>query len=265
MSENKTNFDSAFEAGLQAGQIRSVNGHDFVVIPEGGKVDDLERLRDRPWRIRQNITLDDAASFCEYFKSFKKDTSRLLASEKNQMFKAIMDYHNNAGASWCSHIATYTCPKSKEWNVWVASSGKQMSQQQFAEFIEDNLPDIREPASAKMLEISKSLEAKKSVKFASSVRLDNGAVEFMYEENISGTAKKGKLEVPDHFKIGVPVFVKGKAYEVKARFRYRIGEGGDLSMWYDLHRPHKIEEDAFKTVLEEIKKGTGTDVLMGSV
>ncbi|MHB8727627.1 MAG: DUF2303 family protein [Sulfuricaulis sp.] len=261
----KNQYESAFAAGLQAALVRSVDSNEFVVVPDGCQVKDLEFLKNRPRHIRQLVKVEDEESFCNYFKTFSGQGSRIFASEKEQFFKAVMDYHTKGSASWGSHVLVYTCQKSKEWNVWLSKSGTIMKQQQFAEFIEDNLPDIREPVAAKMLEIAKSLEAKKSVKFASSVRLDNGAVEFLYEENIAGTAKKGKLEVPDHFKIGIPVFVKSKAYEVKARFRYRIADGGELSMWYDLHRPHKIEQDAFKQVLEEITKGTGSSVLMGSI
>lgn len=80
-----------------------------------------------------------------------------------------------------------------------------MNQADFARFIEDNAPDIASPPAADMIEISRSLEAKKKVNFASAIRLDNGKTEFTYEEDIEGTAAKGRLQVPQVFTIGIPV------------------------------------------------------------
>lgn len=84
-----------------------------------------------------------------------------------------------------------------------------MQQAEFAEFIERNLPDIVEPVGADMLEISRSLQAKKKVSFASGIRLANGQTELTYEEDIQGTAAKGKLQIPEIFKIGIKVIEGG--------------------------------------------------------
>jgi hypothetical protein len=35
---------------------------------------------------------------------------------------------------------------------------------------------------------------------------------------------------------------------LKARLRYRV-VGGALAMWIDLHRPHKVIEDAFTNII----------------
>ena len=157
----------------------------------------------------------------------------------------------------------YACPLSPEWQTWRAESGQQMNQEAFAQFIEDNLPDIAIPTAAEMLEISRSLEAKKKVNFASGIRLSNGQNELTYEEEITGTAQKGKLKVPEEFQIGIPVLEGGQRYAVNARLRYRIGDGGKLTMWYELIRPHKILDDAVHAVRLEIEQGTEMPVFNG--
>jgi uncharacterized protein YfdQ (DUF2303 family) len=143
------------------------------------------------------------------------------------------------------------------------ANGKQMSQADFARFIEDNAPDCVAPSAADMIEIARSLEAKKAVNFSSAVRLDNGQSQLTYEETIQGTAAKGRLVVPELFDIGSPVFEGDGRYAVTARLRYRIAEGGKLSLWYDLVRPHKIIEDAVKELRLVIESRTELTAFAG--
>ncbi len=168
-------------------------------------------------------------------------------------------------AGWQDHSAKYSCPLSPEWKTWTASSGKQMSQADFAAFIENNLPDIAKLPAADMLEISRSLEAKKKVNFASGIRLSNGQNELTYEEEITGTAQKGQLNVPEEFTIGIAVLEGGVSYAVQARLRYRIADSGKLTMWFELIRPHKVVEDAAREVWAQIEAGTELAVFNGSI
>ena len=114
-----------------------------------------------------------------------------------------------------------------------------------------------------MLEISRTLEAKKKVNFASAIRLDNGQNQFTYEEEISGTAQKGQLQIPEEFTIGIPVLEGGASYAVDARLRYRIAEGGKLTMWFELIRAHKVVENAAAEVWSQIEAETGLKVFNG--
>lgn len=170
--------------------------------------------------------------------------------------------HDQVEAGWRDHTAFYECPLSAEWKAWSKANKNLFEQAEFAQFIEDNLPDIVEPSGADMLEISRTLEAKKKINFASGIRLSNGQQELTYEEQVAGTASKGKLQIPEVFKIGIPVLEGGPRYSVQARLRYRI-DGGALVMWFDLLRPHKIIEDAVLAVWKDIEAGTGTAILNG--
>jgi uncharacterized protein YfdQ (DUF2303 family) len=139
-----------------------------------------------------------------------------------------------------------------------------MNQQQFAQFIEDNLPDIHKPEGAEMLEISRTLEAKKNVNFLSHTRLRDGTVDFTFEEKIEATANKGKIVIPEIFEIFIPVYTGSNEIFVEARLRYRL-ESGKLSIWYELIRPHKILDDAFQKVRKEIEDGLRVKALMGEI
>jgi len=140
------------------------------------------------------------------------------------------------------------------------SNGKRMTQAAFAEFIEDNYPDIVKPSHAEMIQVSTNLSAKKSVQFSQATRLDNGQSQLVYQEEVKGSVetKGGSMKVPDGFTLKLPVFLGGAAYQLDARLRYRI-EDGKLQIWYDLHRPHKVVEAATQAVTQSIRKGIGED------
>jgi uncharacterized protein YfdQ (DUF2303 family) len=270
--ETKSDAQVGLNAGLMIADARFLSGGvPYVIVPEGARYESLEHELASPRRKHGNTTLRDVASFVAAVTDQKTDSTRLYGSYNPPAFKAV--FNDNAATSentaptsagWRDHTATYACPLSVEWNTWKGQDGKRMTQEQFAQFIENNLPDIANPPAADMLEISRSLEAKKKVNFASGIRLSNGQNELAYEEQVSGTAAKGKLVVPEEFTIGIPVLEGGAAYAVTARLRYRIQDGGQLSMWFELVRPHKILEDAVKNVWTQIEAGTGMTILNGS-
>jgi uncharacterized protein YfdQ (DUF2303 family) len=256
------NIQAALNAGTALAGHREIDGFPYVVLPEGYALHDAEKFLASPTRKRGTVTLNDVASFVEYVNVQKGETTRLYGQFQPPAFLAVFNDYGDDPA-WKDYRASYACPLSPEWKAWLGSSGRQMGQADFAAFIENNLPDIAVPPAADMLEISRSLEAKKKVNFASGIRLSNGQNELTYEEHISGTAAKGKLQVPEEFTLGIPVLEGGQRYAVQARLRYRIADGGSLSMWYELIRPHKIIEDAVSAVWNEIAEKTELRVFNG--
>jgi uncharacterized protein YfdQ (DUF2303 family) len=222
----------------------------FVVVPEGYKVHDLERLFPVPTRPKGGTALFDADSFIRFVMENKDGATRVYyRTQPTPGFRAVFNDTTGNAAGWGDHVATYDCPLSIEWKTWIAKNGVRMSQEDFAKFMEDNALDCVTPPAADMIEIARTLEAKKKVNFASGIRLATGQTEFTYEEDIQGTAGKGRLQVPEVFTIGLPVFEGGERYAVESRLRYRIADGGKLSLWYDLVRPHKIVDAALREVL----------------
>lgn len=262
MDENINDTQSAINAGLTLGTVRTIEGKPFVVIPDDSSVKDLEAYLPAPTRKSGTVKLRDTDSFVAYVNAEKTEATRIYGNLISPYFEAVFNDHG-ATPAWKDYRATYACPLSVEWQTWKGQNAKQMSQEQFAQFIEDNLPDIAQPPAAEMLEISRTLEAKKKVNFASGIRLSNGQNELTYEETISGTAAKGKFVVPEEFTIGIPVLEGGPRYAVTARLRYRIADGGRMSMWFELVRPHKILEDAVKDVCKSITEKTSIAILNG--
>lgn len=271
MADANTSAQAAIEAGKRIGDPKVSTDHGaYAVLGTGDTVKDLEFLMHAPRRIRAAVTTHDTKTFAEYFNLYKAPPSRIFANRDEFHIVGLLDYHEAGGdPAWCSHKVTYTAPRSPEWVIWTGKHGRQMSQPEFATFIENNVDDIQQPADeptmptgADMLEIARNLQAKKAVNFSSAIRLANGEQEFTYAEEIQGSSSKGKLKVPERFVLGIPVFLNDQPYRVEARLRYRINEG-KLILWYDLFRHPQLEVDAFNKIIDVVEKDTTIQVWHG--
>ncbi len=241
----------------------------FVVVPKGYEIKTLEALYPAPYRRKGAVALNDPASFIRMVNDQKTAATKLYGTVKPApAFLAVFNDHHGtseAPGGWRDHTATYACPLSSEWQAWIGKNKVPMTQQQFAEFIEENELDILAPDSDRMptmKEVAREMEAKNNVAVSQGNRLDNGQVQFAYTEDIKGTVSKGKFEVPEMFVIQIPVFDGGTLVSVPVRFRYRITSGGFV-MFYDMVRPHKVLELATTRVWAEIEEGTSLKVFNG--
>jgi uncharacterized protein YfdQ (DUF2303 family) len=240
-----------------------VHGKTFITVPDGYKVECFDRHMPAPMRKSGTVTLNNSSSFVAFIDQHKTDSTSLYFNDDRQRFIAVFNDHSAIEPGWRDFTAVYNVPLSREWHLWNNNDEKRMIQEDFARFIEDNLPDIVDPPGSTMLEVSRSLEAHKSAEFKSGIRLSNGSTEFTYNEEVKGTAAKGTLAIPETFQIGIPVLKGGPGYRMTVRFRYRI-DGGKLALWYELLRPHKVLEDALDQVAVEIADETGLTVLAGT-
>lgn len=272
MEKMLTNFvDQLLNLGRTSAPITVLGNqkNPFAVIPNDFKIEDLEKFLDVPTRKRGTFQFHDTASFIAYVNLHKGADTAIYATLKDSgqlqipTFAAVIDEYSKDTTAWRGHKATYECRLSPEWKIWMDKNKKPGGQVDFAQFIEDNTPDIVRPEAAEMLEIAKSLEAKKAVSYKSGIKLENGDTQFQYtEETVGKAGGNGTLEIPSEFVIAIPIVVNGPKIEMKARLRYRITEGV-LQFWYDLERPHKIVEAAFKATWEQIEKETTIQVLHG--
>lgn len=246
---------------VAATETRTLNGHPFVVLADGQQVESIAHMLPQPQRKQGHTVIQDEKGFIKFFKRHQNPQANIYADRGKGSFKAVFNDDTDTETGWKDHTATYPVIKSNNWKAWAEKDGVKMSQAEFAQFIEQNIVDIVEPNHTDMMEISRTLEAKKSASFSSAIRLSNGSHQFAYEESIRGTASNGRLEIPETFKLGLQVFLNGEHYEVSARLRYRINKENHLEMWYELIRPHDIYEDAFNGMFENIEKETGAEII----
>ena len=268
-TDEKTDAEVYREDAVALAQPHYVeSGGAFALIPEGYKLEDIEQYLPVPARARGFIFAETPDAFVSYYNRFCDEAASLaFASSGRFHVKGILDWHRpdddtvSGTPGFGQHCVIYDAPRSAEWQTWTGLNGEMMNQTAFAQFIEENVKDIREPDGADVLEVSRELEVTKKVNFTSATRLSDGQRTFGYSEDVEGSARRGQMKIPTEFKLGIPVFVDGALYEVTARLRYRI-DSGQLRLWFDLLRPDEVARDAFATIVDEISEGVRTDVLM---
>ncbi len=254
--------------GLVAGALdpfTGPHGAPMTAIPEGWELKDLAHLQPAPARRKGHIQADTQESFLAIWADEALDQSRIyLSSPPRVSLTAVFNDSKGDALGWRDHLCTYSMPFSDEWDTWTKEDAKLMSQVEFAHFVEKNLPDFVSPDGASMMELAQSLEANKGVAFKSGVRLGNGAHQLRFEETIEARAgAKGDMNVPEIFKIGIPVFRGGSLYEVACRLRYRIN-GPTLVLGYEIDRGHKIVEHALKKLADQIEEATSRKIIYGA-
>lgn len=227
---------------------------------------ELEALQAHPNRKTGKRTVSDVDSLVGYLAKHGLPQTELWGNPDPSTICAVINAHETADApdngrpGWGDHAVTLDLKASKDWTEWVKHDGRLMGQADFAEFIEDHLPNFVTPSGADMLELAQTFQATTRVDFDSSQRLKSGETQVTYKEDTNATAgKKGSIAIPDTFTIGLQVYERGDAYKVDARFRYRL-TGGQLQLGYRLTRPRDVLLTAFDEVVAKVTEETGRAV-----
>ncbi len=236
-----------------------------VIAPENFQVLPIPPLDPPLLRIEQAITLHDRDSFVAYVNRYKSSQTRMF-SEPGFLaggaayVHAALDYHEPATPHHRVHNATYRLRYSEAWARWVKACQQPMKQGEFAEFVEENRNDIREPEAAKLLDIVRAFKASKRVEFDSVVYQANGDVKLAYDEKTQQQGQSGAL--PEKLTLGIPVYFRGVVYAVPVFVRYKVGAGA-VQFALKLDRPDVIEDAAFGEVAKAIGEAVGIEVYLG--
>jgi len=260
--EQRAEYDAAFEHGAVSQPVHTVHdrAEQIVALRAGYSLQDVEKHLPAPVRKRGLVTLYQPDSFVAYVNAYADVDSAIFADVQESKLTAVIDYHRagDGSARWGEFRAIYGPRITSEWKTWTDQNKKELTQVTFAEFLENNLPDIASPDGATLLEIAQNLQIKKDVAFKSSIRLANGETQFTYEERHDDDAAKGEMKLPELVILGLAPYEGLAKREVQARLRYRIRDGGKLVIWFDIVRAHKILEDAFAAIVDRVHKGVGS-------
>ena len=261
----------------------------FVLVPKGFDLKDLtekfdERL-DRPRRATGTARLQTAESFVAHCKRHSDAHSVLFASgESSLRMQAVYDYHEAAGDDakprHCKHRAIYKFPVSLEMQAWMGNNGERMSQETFAEFLEDRLLDVLDPSQAsepdkgaaaqlqlelatpsKLLTLSRGLSITVENEIHDHTSLASGSGQLVFKERHKDSAGQ-PLSVPGAFLLGIPVFDGGDRWTVLARLRYRVA-GGKVTWSYHLHKVREVTREAFHEAAAGIATSTDLPLFFG--
>jgi uncharacterized protein YfdQ (DUF2303 family) len=260
---------SLIELGRQTAgptTVQMVEGIPVPFIINEGKVTALPELKfnkhaARPQRIEASVRVFDPASFGEYYRQFSDADSRVFADEQKRSVVAVLDYHAEE-PRWGQHRLTLELRHSEEWMTWAGRNNKQMSQQEFSEFLEQSSMDIVDPNPASIVEIARDLQGTTEVEFGSGLRMQDGQVRFKYTEQTKTTVGASQITVPDSFTLGIPVFIGANPGRLKALLRHRCKEG-KLTFWYTLIRPEQYIREAFTAARDLIASDLGIAIING--
>lgn len=264
---------SALLAGSALGNARQ-NPHPdspaYAIVPPGHELAYLTR-EDAPHHVSGTVAMNDTESFLEYWKrQSSAGQSYIYGSMEPGQFVAVLNEHGLQDPDWRDHRCVYKLEHSREFRTWAAQDRKAFDgNEAFALWLEDNLVDITDPEPSRMMELALNFRVKQINNFGKVLRLQDGNVQLEYtsevDGNSSGVSKAESMKMPELFKIRIPVFkgLQATVYDFEARFRFRL-LSGSLKIWYELVRPHKVVERAFKDMLGEIEKGADTKVLFGT-
>jgi len=264
-----------------------------IVRPTTGgelKVESVHKLIDE-WRLaperREGIAkITSLQSFIDHVNRFKDEDSVIFANDGLKPgLLAVLDYHRAGAASaprFGKHRTAYEFPLSDEWTAWKTVENKNLSQADFAEFLEDRLPDVLSPEDAsdidrdlmakigpayaspqEMLTVSRGLRIHVEHRITNKVNLSSGEVELQFEEEHRDAQGFARVNVPGAFLIGIPVFRKGPPYKIPVRLRYRTGNGS-ITWFYQLYRDEVVFDDAMIEAIEKVKAETQLPLLFGT-
>lgn len=250
-----------------------------LVVPAGGQLQvvDLEqhadRYRDRPRRKTGTYTVHDAPSFVAYLNKHALPETEVWADTTRAGLVAVINAHegcnapvgeNGPEAGWGDHRLNLNLKPTDAWTAWTQHDGKLLDQNTFAEHIETRVIDIVRPTGADMLELAQTFQATIGVSFESSKLLSSGQRQLEYRESVDAKAgRRGQLEIPKDFEIGLSPFEGAPAYKVTARFRYRITDGV-LRVGYRLDRPTDVLREAFLDVVDHVATGINAPIYRGT-
>lgn len=282
------------------GEIIEINGPEGAVqvnrraLPGGGDVlESVKKLADeyleRPERREGVARMHTLASFSAHVNRFKDDQSALFADRNDgtPRLLAVLDYHtandeNGEGhARFGRHLSAYAFPLSDEWKAWQDSNDGEWSQEDFAEFLEDRVQDVADPAEgvgeragefsrlvgcqfatpSRLLELSRGISVKVNASIKQVVRLASGETTVAFSTEHAD--ERGEpLRIPGAFLINIPVFRGDDRYQVCARLRYRMS--GQRLVWsYSLSKTDAIFEDAFTRAAQQAQTDTGLPLFFG--
>lgn len=246
--------------------VKSGDHREFLIVPDGfseKEVSDAYGLKlAKPRYIKQTVTIETADSLVDYVKRFKGADTVLFAEISANRIVALLDYHTPAEAAHVAHRAKMELPFSEEWKLWTGISGRLMPQLEFARFIEENAADIRTPSAGELLDACRDLQVRRKVNFIKAVRTASDNENFEYSEETNASGKKGELELPTKFILGIPVYFGRPDLEVHAFLRWRLDDGA-LTLGIQLHRVEYVRQAEFQQIVLDVAERTSQPAVFG--
>lgn len=249
----------------------------FIVLRDADgaeQVKYLDETFEQPHHVGGTVKVQDERSFLAYFTRHATERALIYATvQPATVITAVFNEHDGTmhAPDWRDHRLQLTLAHSKEWLAWAGKNGQNNAftgTTEFAEWLEDQLPDIVNPPNGEFLDMILQFKVQARTVFTKAQRLTDGHVHFVYNHEVEGAGIKGGQEtrIPEEFTIAIPVFAgfSAEVFQMQARFRFRLTGQGGIKIWYELVRPHKVIEQAFKGIWTKIEAEANRPILLGT-
>lgn len=233
----------------------------FVALPPGWTGKFVDEKRDTPRVVNGHQLAADLAAFVGYFTRFEDERALLCASRQHNNVTAILDYHENAASPEpAKHLLTRQFKLDRAFAAWRAKNARPMTQPEFVEFLEDRLTDISSPSQATLMKSIVNFKAFRTANCSSAVDLSNGDVQLQFTQETKNS--KGEAVLPERITIRVPIFEFEAEWQIDARLRYRLGDGGRLTFSFELTSIEDAEDLAFRAAVKVISEAVKRPILL---
>lgn len=264
----------AFEAGLKS-QVPSelfpglIVHHKDLVIKDCSKDHLAESMQSKSGPINPagTFTLLTPESFALAIVNNQDARTKVFADSENGLISCAFDFLQDGGKignidpdsrarGWGQLRAEIKFSESRKLKEW-RNMLEWRSQADFANFLEDHLEDVLDPAGQDLLAIATDLEASSQGSFKGKMNLDNGSVRFSYQDDVETT-----VEVPRLLTLGIPLFEHGSKYKLGARLRFVIS-GGSVKFKLLFTNLQDAKDQEFERIVQEIEDKAVVSIYRG--
>lgn len=266
------------------GHVVDIGGRKAVILRTGEELatvkKELDKYLDKPERITSTTTMDDLASFMNELDRYKNEALSVYVHAidpgKRPSVVAVVDDHLRGAPAFREHRTVYSPNPSNEICAWLSAAKSPVSQEAFAELIEERFGDICDPdpnnqnalplleaakglglevgSPAQLLELSRGLQINVGQTIKGKPNLHNGTTSFVFEESAQPTVK-----VPGAVLLDVPFFEGAPSMLLLARIRYKVqsatAAGPAAITWrvliHDLPRAYRESVEAMCAEIRE--------------
>lgn len=239
-----------------------------------------------PERRKGTAVVQDLDSLIRLSMRYREESSVIFcnADRTRPELLTVLNYNEigeNGEPRFGDHCVRYPFPITEQWEAWRKHDRHWFDLADFAEFIEDRLLDVMDPAAvgdtikttfsalsltpcgpAELMRVSRGMKIRAEHEIAHVTNLATGECQINFEEKHRGPDGNA-LVVPGAFVIGIPLFYNDQAYQIAARLRYRL-QGGELTWQYSLHRWDIIVDHAIKEACDLVVKCTQIPLYLGN-
>ena len=292
--------------------IEPVNGGPervLVVCPDGRKIEDVTEkllgMQPNPRERRGIVKLLALDSFVAFATRMREPSTVLFADQGGKVITAVFDYHDalnglpaateaetlplDAQAEalphsgplprWSRFRASFEFPVSRQWKAWSQMHATPLSQGGLANFLEENITDIADPATvlhapalvpliadlglrlgdrSELLAAARGLQLASEEKVSQAINTTTGEVQVVYEQKHA----QETVQIPSAFLLQAPVFEGDAAYLLLVRLRHRKKD--TTVIWsFDIYQLDKAVDVAFKSACDTVSTTVGIPLFYG--